>query len=270
VDRRDSLSPEPACNLAAALDSGDTFTEGTVLPLLWQWLYFLDWPNAGDLGADGHPRNGHFLPPIPHRRRMFAGSRIEQHRPLRLGSPATKHTSLARIQPKTGRTGDLLFVTERSEYRQDGDTALVEEQNLVYRSDIGSTTSFTRSSEPLPPPTAPWTTELHPDTALLFRFSALTANAHRIHYDHPYTTGTEGYPGLVVHGPLLAAYMAELCRRRSDDKTLRSFEFRLRQPVILEDRFRVEGTPTPNSAGVELAITSGGGRVHATATGTYT
>lgn len=201
---------------------------------------------------------------------MFAGSRIEQHHPLRLGVPATQHTSLGRIQPKRGRTGEMLFVTERSEYRQNGVTALVEEQNLVYRSDTGSTTTFTRATEPLTESIAPWTAEPHPDTALLFRFSALTANTHRIHYDHPYTTGTEGYPGLVVHGPLLAIYMAELARQRPGAKELSGFEFRLQQPAILGDAFRVEGTQSEASTTrVDLAIVSGGGRINATAQGSY-
>ena len=271
VVTHDDLPSGPANNLAAALDSEESFAEGTALPLPWHWLYFLNWPKAGDLGTDGHPRDGHFLPPIPHRRRMFAGSRIEQHHPLRLEVPATKHTSLARVQPKRGRTGELLFVTERSEYRQDGITALVEEQNLVYRSDTGSTTTFTRATEPLTESTATWTAEPHPDTALLFRFSALTANTHRIHYDHPYTTGTEGYPGLVVHGPLLAIYMAELVRQRSGRKVLDTFEFRLKQPVFLGDRVRIEGTPVnTDPTRVDLAVVSGGDRLNATAHGTYT
>lgn len=264
---QDDLAPSPAKHLAATLDSEETFADGTALPLPWHWLYFHDWPKAGDLGADGHPRDGHFLPPIPHRRRMFAGSRIKQHHPLRLGASATKHTSLARIQPKRGRTGEMLFVTERSEYRQDGALAVVEEQNLVYRSDTGSTTDFSRASEPFEEPTRPWIAQPRPDTALLFRFSALTANAHRIHYDHPYTTETEGYPDLVVHGPLLAIYMADLAHRRSGGRVLTSFEFRLQHPVFLGDPLRVEGTPAADDVHVELSIISGGGRVNATATG---
>ncbi|WP_213571839.1 hypothetical protein [Rhodococcus sp. USK13] len=202
----DGLPPGPVNNLTAALDSEETFAVGDCPPLPWHWLYFLALPQSGGLGADGHPRDRHFLPPIPHRRRMFAGSRIEERQPLRLGVSTTKHTSLARIQTKRGRIGKLLFVTERSGYRQDGGTALVEEQNLFYRSDSSSTTTYTRATEPLTESTATWTAEPHPDTARPFRFSALTANTHRIHYDHPYTTGIEGYPGLVVHGPLLAIH----------------------------------------------------------------
>ncbi|AII07592.1 hypothetical protein [Rhodococcus opacus] len=270
VVTHDDLPIGPANNLAAALDSGEAFAEGAAVPVPWHWLYFLDWPKASDLGADGHPRNGHFLPPIPHRRRMFAGSRIEQHHPLRLGVPATKHTILARIQPKCGRTGEMLFVTERSEYRQEGVTAVVEEQNLVYRNGTGSTTTFTRASDQLEESAAPWISEHNPDTALLFRFSALTANSHRIHYDHPYTTCTEGYPGLVIHGPLLAIYMTELARQRNSAKELSRFEFRLQQPAILGDAFRVEGTPAnASTTRVDMAVASGGGRVNATAHGIY-
>ncbi|MCX5045430.1 MaoC family dehydratase N-terminal domain-containing protein [Aldersonia sp. NBC_00410] len=267
VDEHDELAASQATRLAATLELRDTFGAGDALPIPWHWVYFPDWPKGSELGVDGHPRDGHFLPPIPNRRRMFAGSRIEVHKPLRVGRPATKRARLARVQEKTGRSGEMLFVTIRSEYRQDDALCVVEEQNLVYRSDTGSATAFARNPEQLPESGAPWHADLQPDEALLFRFSALTSNAHRIHYDHPYVTGVEGYPGLVVHGPLLAVYMAELAR--SNGKVLSNFEFRLQSPAILGDPLRVEGTPASNAGTVELAVVSGGGRVHASATGQF-
>lgn len=267
VEEHDELAASQATRLAATLDLPDTFAAGDALPIPWHWVYFPDWPTGTELGTDGHPRDGHFLPPIPNRRRMFAGSRIEVQAPLRVGTAATKRSSLARVQEKSGRSGEMLFVTIRSEYRQDDTLCVVEEQNLVYRSDTGSATAFARNPEELSAPTAPWHAEPQPDEALLFRFSAMTSNTHRIHYDHPYVTGVEGYPGLVVHGPLLAVYMAELAR--SNGKRLSRFEFRLQSPVILGDPFRVEGASAADAPRVELAVVSGAGRVHASATGQF-
>jgi 3-methylfumaryl-CoA hydratase len=263
----DVISAQRAQQLAATLDTDDAFTDGDALPSLWQWVYFLDWPKTAELGPDGHPLNGHFLPPIPHRRRMFAGGRMTVTAPLVVGQPAVRRSELAAATVKTGRSGELLFVTVRHEYRQDDALRLVEEQDLVYRSDTGTSTPYSRVVEPLGQQSTPWAAQPHPTPALLFRFSALTGNAHRIHYDEVYTTGTEGYPGLVVHGPLLAVYMAELLRAHSADRAIAGFEFRLSRPVFVGDEFRVQGTP--GADGVELAVVSGGEAVHASAKARY-
>jgi 3-methylfumaryl-CoA hydratase len=263
VVEHDDLAPLKSTQLAATLNLDETFAAGDALPVPWHWIYFPDWPQGSALGADGHPRDGHFLPPIPNRRRMFAGSRIEVSTPLRLGVATVKTSSLAKVSEKTGRTGEMLFVTVRSEYRQDDVLCVVEEQNLVYRSDTGAARPFARNTEALGEPTAQWSSEPAVDEPLLFRFSALTSNAHRIHYDFPYTTAVEGYPGLVVHGPLLAVYMAQLAR--ANGNSLSRFEFRLQAPVILGDGFRVEGSVAAD--GVTVSVVSGGGRVNASATG---
>ena len=263
VVEHDTFGPLKATQLAATLNLDETFAAGDALPVPWHWIYFPDWPQGTELGMDGHPRNGHFLPPIPNRRRMFAGSRIEVATPLRLGVATVKESTLARVQEKTGRTGEMLFVTARSEYRQDDAVCVVEEQDLVYRSDTESSMSFARNTEALGESSADWSFEPAVDEALLFRFSALTSNSHRIHYDFPYTTSVEGYPGLVVHGPLLAVYMAHLAQ--ANGKSLSRFEFRLQRPVILGDSFRVEGSL--ESGQVALSVVSGGDRVHARATG---
>ncbi|CAN5496045.1 MaoC family dehydratase N-terminal domain-containing protein [soil metagenome] len=258
----DPLAPETAQRLAATLDLDEQFVAGDALPPLWQWVYFTEWPVTGELGPDGHPLAGHFLPPIPHRRRMFAGGRLTMTSPLLLGRPAERQSAVTAIRVKSGRTGELLFVTVRQEYHQDGELRLAEEQDVVYRSDAGAATSFTRDTAPLPEPSAPWWSRPKTDPALLFRFSALTANAHRIHYDEHYTTSVEGFPALVVHGPLLAVYLAELVR--AQQKTVRAFEFRLTKPVFVGDPFDVQGTPDGNA--VSLAVVSGDGSVHASAT----
>lgn len=267
VESSDPLTPQRATDLAATLDLDEEFGAGFAVPPLWQWIYFTEWPRTAELGADGHPRDGHFLPPIPNRRRMFAGGRTTISAPLVLGEPAVRRSEIAGTAVKHGSTGELLFVTVRSSYRQNETVRLVEEQDLVYRSDDGSTTAFTRATEPLAAQSTPWAAEPTPNPALLFRFSALTANAHRIHYDEAYTTATEGFPALVVHGPLLAIYMAELLRAQEPQRRVGRFDFRLRRPVFLGDRIRVQGEPADDA--VNLSVVSGSGAAHATAAATY-
>jgi 3-methylfumaryl-CoA hydratase len=262
VDTDDVISAQRAAQLAATLDLESAPAEGDPLPLLWHWAHFLEWPRTAELGPDGHPLHGHFLPPIPNRRRMFAGGRLTVSAPLTVGAAATRHSEVVRTAVKQGRTGELLFVTVRHTYRQDDRVRIVEEQDLVYRSDDGSSTPFARSAQALPEPHTPWHTEPQTHPALLFRFSALTANAHRIHYDEAYTTGVEGFPALVVHGPLLAVLLAELVRAHQPDRQIGEFVFRLQKPVFVGDPIRVQGTPGDP---IELAVVSGAGDVHASA-----
>jgi hydroxyacyl-ACP dehydratase HTD2-like protein with hotdog domain len=235
----DALDPGPAAGLSAVLDlPAPAAPAGAPLPPLWHWLHFLHWPRHSELGPDGHLREGRFLPPVPGRRRMFAGGRLEVHTPLTVGRPAEVTESVGGVEVKQGRSGELLFVTVRGEYRQEGELRLVEETDLVYRSGgpgpvpPGLVLDTGRTPETEAPFRAHWRT----DPALLFRFSALTANAHRIHYDEPYATATEGYPGLVVHGPLLVLSMLELLRREAAGRTVRRLSYRLRKPVFCGER----------------------------------
>jgi len=262
VEATDRIAVEQAQHLAATLDRDETFQAGDPLPLLWHWVYFSEWPATSELGADGHPGSGSFMPPIPNRRRMFAGGRLTVHAPLRIGETTHRRSEMVSSAAKHGRTGEMLFVTIRDTFRQGAATVLEEERDLVYRSDTSSTTSFTRAATPAPAQ-APWHSVPQPDPPLLFRFSALTSNAHRIHYDERYATGTEGFPALVVHGPLLAIYMAGLLRTHGVEQDVRTFEFRLRRPVFLGDPFVVEGTPT--DGGAELSVRSGEDDIHASA-----
>lgn len=264
----DSLDPAQATRLAATLDLGDRFDVGDHLPVPWQWIYFSEWPPTGHLGTDGHPADGHFLPPIPDRRRMFAGSRITTVTPLRLGVETHRRQSVVGIEAKSGRSGDMLFVTVRSEYRQGDELAVVEEQDLVYRSDSGHSRPFQRPSADLPEASAQFSSEPTLTAAQLFRYSALTSNAHRIHYDLPYATRVEGYPDLVIHGPLLATFMAELARRHHSGVSLRHFDFRLQRPLFFGDRFRVEAH-LADDARVEFRIVTGNDTVHVSGNGTF-
>ncbi|MER6419453.1 hypothetical protein [Streptomyces sp. NPDC001137] len=252
----DPLPAGPAAALSAVLDLPAAAVEaGDPLPPLWQWLYFLHWPPQRSLGPDGHLRDARFLPPVPGRRRMFAGGRCTISEPLRLGEPAERVSSLVAVTPKQGRSGELLFVTERQEFRQHGRTCLVEEQDIVYRSGAGPAPRHPAppADPAVPEAEGPWRLRLQPDEALLFRFSALTANAHRIHYDTPYCRDVEGHPGLVVHGPLLALLMLELVRRNAPQRQVRSLSYRLHRPAFVGEHLLAEGMPSGGQARLHLA-----------------
>ncbi|SDD41323.1 3-methylfumaryl-CoA hydratase [Geodermatophilus telluris] len=232
----------PAAAFAALLDQpAPPLADGDPLPPGWHGFSFLDHPATADLGEDGHPRAGHFLPPLPHRRRMIAGGRLEVTAPLRVGAVVERTSSLARCEVKAGRSGEMLLVTVRSEHREEGRLLVTEEQDVVYRSQAGgSSPAPAGPGTPAPADDGPGV-ELRPDEALLFRFSALTYNAHRIHYDRPYATGVEGHPGLVVHGPLLALLLLEVPRRHVPDRAVVSFTHRLTRPAFAGTPVRAGG-----------------------------
>ncbi|MFH8470808.1 hypothetical protein [Streptomyces sp. NPDC017991] len=256
VTDKDLLPPVPAAALSNLLDLPGTAAEsGDPLPPLWQWLYFLQWAPQQGLGPDGHLRDARNLPPIPDRRRMFAGGRCEITEPLRLGDPAERTSSLAAVTPKHGRSGELLVITERQEFRQHGRLCVVEEQDIVYRSGDGNAPRHpaTLDFSAVPEAEGAWQLRLRPAETLLFRFSALTANAHRIHYDTPYARDVEGYPRLVVHGPLLALLMLELARRNAPERQVRSLSYRLHRPAFVGEHLLADGTPTEGQARLHVA-----------------
>lgn len=266
------LDPGPLQAFAALLDQpAPAVTEGDPAPLGWHWFSFLDHPATAELGPDGHPRDGHFLPPVEHRRRMFAGGRLEQRAPLRVGDALTRTSEVSGSAVKHGRSGPLLFVTLRSTVARDGEQLLVEEQDLVYRSaPPGSTRAAPPSASP-PDPSGPpvddaqeLAVDLHPDAPLLFRFSALTYNAHRIHYDEPYATGVEGHAGLVVHGPLLALLLLEVPRRHLPRRPAVAFDYRLTRPAHAGTPVRAVG----HLAGSTLDLRATAGTAAPTITGT--
>jgi 3-methylfumaryl-CoA hydratase len=268
VELQDAVGEWAVGAFAALLDVAAPVAAGEPVPPLWHWLAFLDHPAHAELGADGHPAAGHFLPPIPHRRRMFAGGRLRIDAPLRVDEPAVRRTSVAAVTPRTGRSGEMLFVTLRHEFRVAGELRVVEEQDVVYRS---SPAGRARSGPPDPAPdgpvrAGPGEIALLPDEPLLFGFSALTYNAHRIHYDAAYATGVEGYPGLVVHGPLLALLLLELPRRFAPGNPVRGFTFRLERPAfagvpVLAGPDRDAGLDGAYAAGVPGCPPSVRGRV---------
>ena len=236
--RSDVITPVPVGALAATLDRDDPPPQpGDALPPLWHWLYFLPAPRQSELGPDGHAKRGGFLPPVSLPRRMWAGGRFEFHRPLRIGDSITRNSRIIDIKHKQGRTGELVFVLVRHEISNPQGLALTEEHDIVFR-------DISRSVAPPPAPTdAMWQRVIHPDDVLLFRYSALTFNAHRIHYDRRYTTEVEGYPGLVVHGPLIATLLLDLHRRSQPQAPVNRFEFRAVSPLYDTAPFTVCGNP---------------------------
>lgn len=261
------LSPWPARAAGAMLDAHDLRMEaGAALPPLWQWFYFLETARQERLGVDGHPERGGFMPPIALPRRMFAGARIRFHRPLVLGREATRDDTIRKVELKSGRSGQLAFVTVQSAFRQGGELCLEEEQDIVYR-EPGGPVSAPTVVPPEPPAAGEWTRQVVPDPRLLFRFSSLTFNAHRIHYDRPYARDEEGYPGLVVHGPLTAVLLADLARRH-DHRPLAAFRFRGKAPLFDLAPFTLRGRPGDDG---EVALEARGpdGQLALEATATF-
>lgn len=241
--RAETLASFPANALAATLNREDPpFAEGTPLPPLWHWLYFLAVSPLREAGPDGHPARGGFLPPVPLPRRMWAGSRLEFHTPLRIGERAERISTVRHVEHKAGKTGDLVFVTVRHEVTGPAGLAITEEHDIVYR---GLPAPEAPPPRPVAAPEgAQWRYPVTPDPVLLFRYSALTFNSHRIHYDLDYVTREEGYPGLIVHGPLIATLLLDGLRREFPDRLVKQFMFRAVAPTFHIDPFAVLGRLT--------------------------
>ncbi|WP_283193447.1 acyl-CoA dehydrogenase [Rhizobium sp. AN80A] len=239
----DMLDPWKASALAAVLGRGDTFQSGDALPILWQWVFFLPVVSQAETGDDGHPRRGDFLPPVPLHRRMFAGGRTTIRSPLKLGTPAVRRETIERIEEKQGRNGPMVLVTVSYRFVQDGVTCLEEEQSYVY---LDPQPGNPGQSAGQPIPDAALSGSFTADAVRLFRFSALTFNSHRIHYDHPYATGVEGYPDLVVHGPLTAMMLSGLAE--TGGAAVSSFSFRAQKPLFRDGTVSLRGSCEENGA----------------------
>lgn len=249
-DREETIALLPVQRVLAMLDEDpQSIALGDPLPPLWQWFFFLPLAPQSELGTDGHPKRGGFLPPVPLPRRMFAGARMTIHRPLTLGEPATRSGTVLKVSEKTGGSGRLVFVTVRYAFHQGGDLCLTEEQDIVYREPGAAVPAPPVTTFPAAPEGA-WSRLVPPDPRLLFRFSALTFNAHRIHYDRPYAMTEEGYPGLVVHGPLTAVLLMELVRAHSG-RPVTGFNFRGRAPLFDLAPFRIMAMPGDDTIAME-------------------
>jgi 3-methylfumaryl-CoA hydratase len=259
----DVLGPARTNALRAALGETTLIAPGATLPLLHHWLYFWDVRPPESLGPDGHPARGGFLPPVPLPRRMWAGGRLKFLEPLRVGDQVTRTSTILRVETKTGRSGALVFVTVEHRLVGPRGLAVIEEQDIVYR-DAAAPGSIPGPKAEGAEPTAPWRRNVMPDTVLLFRYSALTMNGHRIHYDRPYALNEEAYPGLVVHGPLQATLLADLASRNLT-APITAFDFRGQAPAFDGVMLNVCGQATETGASV-WTEQAGGKNMVATAT----
>jgi itaconyl-CoA hydratase/mesaconyl-C4 CoA hydratase len=236
----DILDPSHAA-LAAATLGQPAPGKGDPMPELWHWCFFLEAVSTDLLGTDGHAARGGFLPPAEGRNRMWAGGRVYFDSPLLVGLETQKISTVSNITEKQGKTGSLLFVTVTHEVFQNGQRVIREEQDIVYR--LPSPPKL-QGTEAAPEPQ--WQMTVEPTATLLFRYSALTFNGHRIHYDYPYVTETEGYPGLVVHGPLIATMMVQSFRQAHPRARIEHLAYRGLRPLIAPKPFVAAGEKVEN------------------------
>jgi len=248
--RADVITAWPIAALNATLDyEAAEPAAGDAVPPGWHWLYFLEAKRAGELGHDGHPRRGGFRPPVALPRRMWAGGRIEFRQPLRIGDRVRRDSTVLSVEHKHGRSGDLVFVTVRHEVSANGTVAISEEHDIVYR-EAAKPGDQPVAGKPAPARAA-WQRALTADPVLLFRYSALIFNGHRIHYDLDYVRQEEHYPGLIVHGPLQTTLLLELCRHHAS-RPVRRLEYRALHSLFHTERFTVNGNPAADGSSAEL------------------
>lgn len=254
--RRDVASAWPVAALAATLDRRDPEPRaGDPVPPGWHWLYFLETTLASELGPDGHPQRGGFLPPVPLPRRMWAGGRLEFRRLLQVGEPLQRDSEILSVESRQGRSGELVFVTVRHTVLASGEPAVIEEHDIVYR-EAAQPGSSAPAGKPAPQD-AVWRRELAPDAVLLFRFSALIFNAHRIHYDAAFCRD-EGYPGVIVHGPLQAILLLDLCRRH-EARPVKRLDYRALGPAFEGEPMTVNGMLADGGSRAQLWTANGAG-----------
>lgn len=264
--QRDRLTPALLHRFRATIDSAGT---GPAAPQAIHWVLCTPEAATAQLGTDGHPQRSagadSFFPPVPHPRRMWASSKVAFHAPIHVDAEIERVSTIASIAEKTGNTGSLVFVDVVHETRADGALAIDERQTLVYRE--------ANSARPMPVPQpadidfGEWDfhRSLLPDAALLFRFSAITFNSHRIHYDAPYAIEAEGYRGLVVHGPLISSLLIDLVAREYGNNALASFAFRAQSPAFANERLHLVGRR--DGASLQLAALGDDGRLCCAAEG---
>lgn len=266
--RTDQITAMPMAALSATLDmDAPAPRAGDTVPPLWHWMWFLPVHKESELGPDGHAKTGDFLPRVPLPLRMWAGGRFEFRRPLRVGQTYTRTSRILDVRQKEGRRGPLIFVIVRHEIGDAEGIALSEEQDIVYR-DKATAGEVGTASVQVAFADAAWERVIRPDDVLLFRYSALTFNAHRIHYDRRYATEVGGYPGLVVHGPLIVTLLLDLMRRNLPGATIQGFSFRAVSPLFDTEPFAVCGKPEGDGKTVSLWAKDGTGRLATRATAT--
>ena len=240
-------SPSRMQGLAALLSKPDVPKEGDPFAPMGHWCYFMPRVPHSEIGPDGHPARGGFMPPVPLPRRMFGGFRTVYHKPLILGEMMRREARIADIQIKQGSTGTLVICTVRHEFSGESGLAIEEDHDYIYRGNPPAEAKDNTGSSGktgAAPTDHIWSKEIVPDPVMLFRYSAVTFNGHRIHYDRQYVTEVEGYPALVVHGPLIATLLAELAMENNSGRAFRRFDFQARAPLFDNAPFTVAGKPT--------------------------
>jgi len=266
---KDDITVQSVIAMSATLDRDDPRPRpGDPLPPLWHWMYFTPKARRSVLGPDGHPDQGDFLPPVNLPRRMFAGASYRFHTPLIIGATVSRKSEILDVTTKLGRSGQLIFVKVRYVFSMDDKVALEEIQNIVFRPAAGPSDSPTPAPEPVTVPPGAWQDQVLADPVTLFRYSALTFNGHRIHYDRSYATDIEGYPDLVVHGPLIATMLMDLYRKNTNDRPIATFQFRAKNPLFANSPFPITGGVDDNDGFWLKALTPDGGTAM-DATGTF-
>jgi len=256
----DQVYTTPVQAMALSLNHDATRILKAPLRPVWHWLYFLPMSPLSEAGPDGHPARGGFLPPVPLPRRMWASSDLRFHEPIAIGDTIKRTSTIESVDHKKGRSGDLVFVVVNHQIHRGHTLCIDEKHHIVYR-------EMPDPEAPTPtPPAAPtgaqWSRRVTPDPVLLFRYSALTFNSHRIHYDAPYTQEVEGYPGLVVHGPLVATLLLDLLHEHLPEATVKSYQFRAVSPTFCPDTFTLNGRVDEDGHTVTLwAEHQGGGLI---------
>lgn len=244
------IAPERVDAMAKTLDLATVTEEGNTLPPGWHWLFFNPFARRSELGPDGHPKRGGFLPNVDLPRRMWAGGRLVYRKPLVVGARTSRESEILNVKEKSGKGGQLVFVTVKHWIKQDGTVCIEEEQDIVYR-EAPSPDAPKPKYTPAPQGAA-WSETVEPDPVLLFRYSALTSNGHRIHYDRPYAVEEEGYHDLVVHGPLTATLLQDLATRCNPERKLSHFSFRGMAPLFVDRPFHVEAKSGEDEGSLDL------------------
>jgi 3-methylfumaryl-CoA hydratase len=242
--QEDFIAADVLNRMSLTLDYDLRFETGAVVPKLWHWLFFLPHVKASDTGTDGHPKTGGFIPALEGlNRRMWAGSRFWFHSDLKAGQPAQKRSVLKQVALKQGRSGKLGFLLVEHQISQAGRRVLTEEHDIVYKQAPKSAVTVASLNEGLKPPekTGQWSETIRPNPVLLFRYSALTFNGHRIHYDRDFCSEEFGFPGLAIHGPLVATLLIELVRKNLPSARITEYAFRAKGPIFDFQIFKVEG-----------------------------
>jgi len=246
-ERTDIAAAAPLAGLAATLDHGTPPWPAGEVPPLGHWLYFLPKAPQREIAEDGHPRKGGFLPPVPLPRRMWAGGDLRFLAPIPVGASLRRSSTIESVEHKPGRSGDMVFVKVMHEIATEAGVAIRERHDIVYREAAkpGEETAVPPPADPAP---FDWSRTVTPDPVLLFRYSALTFNGHRIHYDRPYCREVEGYPGLIVHGPLTATLLMDLFLRNAEGRRVTGFRFRARRPLFDTRPFTLCAANRPDGA----------------------